>query len=94
LDRCFDRGEVRFVTPLQHAREKGIIVAGELKNKPKTKLRGRTARFTTRAGLAAGSMRRTHDLQTTIERANQEPGNKPASEYHIEQNIVRIRKGG
>lgn len=29
-------------------------------------------RSTTRAGLAAGSMRRTHDLQTTIERANQE----------------------
>jgi len=42
----------------------------ELKSKPKTNLRmkGRTARFTTRAGLAAGSMRRTHDLQTTIER--------------------------
>ena len=32
-------------------------------------------RFTTRAGLAAGSMRRTHDLQTTIERANQERKN-------------------
>jgi len=47
-------------------------------------MKGRTARFTTRAGLAAGSMRRTHDLQTTIERANQEPGNKPASEYQTE----------
>jgi hypothetical protein len=48
-----------------------------LKNKPKTKqrMKGRTARFTTRAGLAAGSMRRTHDLQTTIERANQERKN-------------------
>jgi hypothetical protein len=38
-------------------------------------MKGRTARFTTRAGLAAGSMRRTHDLQTTIERANQERKN-------------------
>ena len=55
-------------------------------------MKGRTARFTTRAGLAAGSMRRTHDLQTTIERANQNERTWKQTRERI-PNRVRRRKG-